>query len=177
VIQKAVIMDENAMKRAVARISYEIIERNKGTNDLCIIGVMSRDVHIAQRIADKLYELEGKRPDVGVLDITAFRDDKKHIPDSDSTNIPFDVRNKRVILVDDVIYTGRSSRAAIDAIMNRGRPQNIQLAVLIDRGHRELPMRADYIGKNVPTSKEEEVKVMVTELDGCDKVIIAEQEE
>lgn len=175
-IQKAVIMDENAMKRAVARISYEIIERNKGIDNLCIIGVMSRGVYIAGRIADKLFELEGRRPEVGILDITSFRDDEKHIPDSDNTDIPFDVINKRVVLVDDVIYTGRSSRAAIDAVMNRGRPQNIQLAVLVDRGHRELPMRADYIGKNVPTSKDEAVRVMVTELDGCDKVIIAEQE-
>lgn len=173
-VQKAVIMDENAIKRAIARISYEIIERNKGTENICIIGIMSRGVYLAGRIADKLNELEGRRPEVGVLDITSYRDDEKHIPDSDNTDITFDIKNKRVILVDDVIYTGRSCRAAIDAIMSRGRPQSIQLAVLVDRGHRELPIRADYIGKNVPTSKDECVKVKVAESDNIEQVIIVE---
>ncbi len=173
-VQKAVIMDENAIKRAIARISYEIVERNKGIDDISIIGIMSRGVHIANRIADKLNELEGRRPEVGTLDITSYRDDEKHISGSDNTNIQFSVKNKKVILVDDVIYTGRSSRAAIDAVMSRGRPQSIQLAVLVDRGHRELPMRADYIGKNVPTSREEAVKVMMTEADSIEQVIIVE---
>lgn len=172
--QKAVIMDENAMTRAVARISYEILERNKGAEDLCFIGIFSRGVHIAERIAAKLRELEGTFPDVGKLDITAYRDDEKHSDSSDKTDIPFDVKDKRVIIVDDVIFTGRSARAAIDAVMERGRPQNIQLAVLVDRGHRELPIRPDYVGKNVPTSKDEAVKVLMKEMDNIDRVVIFE---
>lgn len=170
--QKAAIMDENAMKRAVARITYEILERNKGAVDLCVIGIMSRGVPLAKRIADKIFELEGISVPVGILDITAHRDDEKMSSETDRTEIPFDIKNKRLILVDDVIYTGRSTRAAIDAIMERGRPQSVQLAVLIDRGHRELPIRADYVGKNLPTSKDEEVKVMMKESDDCDKVVI-----
>lgn len=172
--QKAVIMDENALSRAVARISYEILERNKGAEDLCFIGILSRGVHIAERIAAKLCELEGISPDVGILDITAYRDDEKHSDSVDRTDIPFDVRDKRVIIVDDVIFTGRSARAAIDAVMKRGRPKNIQLAALVDRGHRELPIRPDYVGKNVPTSLDEAVKVMMKEIDGSDKVVILE---
>lgn len=173
-IQKAVIMDENALTRAVNRISYEILERNKGAEQLCLIGVLSRGVHIANRIAKKISELEGVSLDVGILDITAYRDDEKNATDCDKTDIPFDVKDKRVILVDDVVFTGRSCRAAIDAVMKRGRPQNIQLAVLVDRGHRELPIRADYVGKNVPTSIGESVKVMMNEIDGCDMVVIVE---
>lgn len=172
--EKAVIMDENAVKRAIARISYEIIERNKGTDGLCIIAIMSGGTAIASRVAAKINELENASLEVGALDITSYRDDEKHVPDCDKTTINFDVRNKKVILVDDVIFTGRSSRAAIDAIMKRGRPQNIQLAVLVDRGHRELPIRPDYVGKNLPTSREESVKVMVKEIHGCDKVVILE---
>lgn len=172
--QKAIIMDESAMKRAIARITYEILERNKGAVDLCVVGILSRGIHLANRIADKIFELEGVCVKVGTLDITSYRDDGKCIPNSDNTHIDFDIKDKRVILVDDVIYTGRSTRAAIDAIMERGRPQSVQLAVLVDRGHRELPIRADYIGKNLPTSKDEAVKVMVSEADGCDKVIICE---
>lgn len=173
-VRKAVIMDENQIKRAVARISYEIDERNKGTDDLVLIGIMSRGVYIAKRIADKLRELEGYNENVGVLDITSFRDDDKNIPDSDKTDIPFDIQNKSVVLVDDVMFTGRSCRAAIDAVMSRGRPKNIQLAVLVDRGHRELPLRPDYVGKNVPTSLDESVRVMVREADGCDMAVIYE---
>lgn len=173
-VRKAVIMDENQIKRAVARISYEIDERNKGTDDLVLIGIMSRGVYIAKRIADKLNELEGYSGEVGVLDITSFRDDDKNIPDSDKTDIPFDIQNKSVVLVDDVMFTGRSCRAAIDAVMSRGRPKNIQLAVLVDRGHRELPLRPDYVGKNVPTSLDESVRVMVREADGCDMAVIYE---
>ncbi len=171
---KAVIMDENAMTRAVARISYEILERNKGAEGLCFIGILSRGICIAERIAAKLSELEGISPEVGRLDITAYRDDEKHSDSADRTDIPFDVKNKRVIIVDDVIFTGRSARAAIDAVMKRGRPRNIQLAVLVDRGHRELPIRPDYVGKNVPTSRGESVKVMMKETDGFDKVVIFE---
>lgn len=172
--RKAVIMDENSIKRAVARISYEIVERNKGTEGIVIIGIMSRGVPLAERIAAKLGEIEGYNDGVGVLDITSYRDDEKNIPDSDKTDIPFDVKNKRVILVDDVMFTGRSCRAAIEAVMSRGRPRSIQLAVLVDRGHRELPLRPDYVGKNVPTSREESVKVMLKESDGTDAVLILE---
>ncbi|MDD7428998.1 MAG: bifunctional pyr operon transcriptional regulator/uracil phosphoribosyltransferase PyrR [Oscillospiraceae bacterium] len=173
-VRKAVIMDENQIKRAVARISYEIAERNRGTENLVLIGIMSRGVYIAERIAAKLKELEDYAERVGVLDITSFRDDDKNIPDSDKTDIPFDIKDKSVVLVDDVMFTGRSCRAAIDAVMSRGRPKNIQLAVLVDRGHRELPLRPDYVGKNVPTSRDESVQVMVREIDGCDMAVILE---
>ena len=175
--QKAVIMDENAIRRAVTRISFEILERNKGAGGLCIIGIMSRGVHLADRISAKIYELEGVKVPVGNLDITKYRDDGKNSSADDKTILDFEIKNKKVILVDDVIYTGRSTRAAIDAIMGRGRPISVQLAVLIDRGHRELPIRADYIGKNLPTSKDEEVKVLMKEADGMDKVVILESRE
>ncbi len=171
--EKAVILDSNAMNRAIARISYEIIEKNKGVSDLCIIGIMSRGVELANRISDKIFEVEGVHVPTGYLDITLFRDDKMRDNDySDKSQIDFELKDKRIVLVDDVIYTGRSIRAAIDAIMSRERPRSISLAVLIDRGHRELPIRADYIGKNVPTSANEKVKVNVIERDGIDKVSI-----
>ena len=172
--EKAVIMDESSISRAITRISYEIIERNKGTENLCIIAIMSGGINIASRIAAKINESEKKNIEVGALDITSCRDDEKHVADMDKTSISFDIRNKKVILVDDVIFTGRSARAAIDAIMRRGRPQSIQLAVLVDRGHRELPIRPDYVGKNLPTSRDESVKVMVGEPHSCDKVVILE---
>lgn len=167
-------MDESSISRAITRISYEIIERNKGTENLCIIAIMSGGINIASRIAAKINESEKIAVEVGALDITSCRDDEKHIADMDKTSISFDIRNKKVILVDDVIFTGRSARAAIDAIMRRGRPQSIQLAVLVDRGHRELPIRPDYVGKNLPTSRDESVKVMVGEPHSCDKVVILE---
>ncbi|MBR5495799.1 MAG: bifunctional pyr operon transcriptional regulator/uracil phosphoribosyltransferase PyrR [Oscillospiraceae bacterium] len=171
--EKAVILDSNAMNRAIARISYEIIEKNKGVGDLCIIGIMSRGVELANRISDKIFEVEGVRVPTGYLDITLHRDDKMRDNDyCDKSQIDFEFKDKRIVLVDDVIYTGRSIRAAIDAIMSRERPKSISLAVLIDRGHRELPIRADYIGKNVPTSANEKVKVNVIERDGIDKVSI-----
>lgn len=172
--QKAVIMDENAMKRAIARITYEILERNKGAADVCLVGILSRGIFLAGRIAAKISELEGTAVPVGKLDITSYRDDEKYSPHVNGTQIDFDIQGMRVILVDDVIYTGRSTRAAIDAIMERGRPRSVQLAVLVDRGHRELPIRADYIGKNLPTSREEAVRVLMEESDGCDKVVICE---
>ncbi len=177
--QKAVIMDESNMRRAIARITYEILERNKGTSGLCIIGIFSRGVALAARIAAKIQELEGVEVPWGALDITPYRDDKdgSHKGASDKTDISFDVRDKRIVIVDDVFYTGRSTRAAIDAVMERGRPRNIQLAVLVDRGHRELPIRPDYVGKNLPTSREESVKVSVTEIDGTDCVAIYTSEE
>lgn len=170
--RKTIIMDENAMKRAVARITYEILERNKGAENLCLVGIYSRGVALAGRISAKINELENTDVPCGALDITPFRDDMKPVGDLDRTNIPFDIKDKRVVIVDDVLYTGRSTRAAIDALMERGRPQLIQLAVLIDRGHRELPIRPDYVGKNLPTSNEENVRVSVVEIDGQDNVSI-----
>ena len=163
--QKAVIMDENAMRRAVARITYEILERNRGAENLCIVGILSRGVVLAERIARKIYELEQVEVE--------FRDDR--IADATHTarsTIHFPVQDKRVVIVDDVLYTGRSCRAAIDAILAIGRPQCMQLAVLVDRGHRELPIRPDYIGKNVPTAQSETVQVSVQEIDGTDCVVI-----
>ncbi|MBR4362019.1 MAG: bifunctional pyr operon transcriptional regulator/uracil phosphoribosyltransferase PyrR [Ruminococcus sp.] len=170
--KKHTIMDDAAVGRAVARISYEIIERNKGTDDICIVGIISRGAPIGRRIADKLEELEHAKIPFGTLDITPYRDDVAEGTDAESSDIPFPVTDKNVIIVDDVIFTGRSVRAAIDAIIKRGRPRSIQLAVLIDRGHRELPIRPDYVGKNLPTSHNEVVKVSVTELDGFDSVAI-----
>ena len=166
-VQKAEIMDESSMARAVTRISFEMIERNKGTDSLCLIGLFSRGAVLAK--------IDGGEIPVGLLDITPFRDDKPRGGCPDNSEIPFDITDKRVVIVDDVIFTGRTARAAIDGIMSRGRPMLIQLAALVDRGHRELPIRADYIGKNLPTSREETVKVLVRELDGCDKVVIYTQ--
>lgn len=174
---RKVIMDENAMTRAIARISYEILERNKGAESLCFIGVLSRGAYLAKRISDKLGELEGVAPETGILDITDYRDDGRASRGEDRTDIPFDVRDKRVVIVDDVIFTGRSARAAMDAVTKCGRPRSIQLAALVDRGHRELPIRPDYVGKNVPTSRDEAVRVMVKEIDGSDMVVILEREE
>jgi pyrimidine operon attenuation protein/uracil phosphoribosyltransferase len=174
---KAEILDESAIARAVTRISFEIIERNKGTDNLCLIGLFSRGAVLAQRISDKIKSVEGNDIPVGLLDITPFRDDERRTGDADFSKISFDIADKRVIIVDDVIFTGRTARAAIDGLLSIGRPTVIQLAALIDRGHRELPIRADYIGKNLPTSREETVRVMVKELDGCDKVVIYGQAE
>lgn len=171
--KKAVIMDENAMQRAIARITYEILERNRGAEELCIVGILSRGVILAERIAQKIYELEQVKVDFGALDITPYRDDRTGETTAEAkTAIDFSVKDKRVIIVDDVLYTGRSCRAAIDAILALGRPQCMQLAVLVDRGHRELPIRPDYIGKNVPTAQTETVRVSVQELDDKDCVII-----
>lgn len=171
-----VIMDENAMTRAIARISYEILERNKGAEDLCFVGVLSRGAYLAKRIADKIRELEGTAPETGILDITAYRDDGRSAGE-DKTDISFDVKDKRIVIVDDVIFTGRSARAAMDAVTKRGRPKNIQLAALVDRGHRELPIRPDYVGKNVPTSRGEAVRVMMKEIDGNDTVVLVNKRE
>lgn len=169
---KTIIMDEKAIGRAIARISYEIIEHNKGIDELCIVGIITRGTELAQRIADKIFEVEGKRIPVGKLDITKFRDDIKPKNHKDCSSIDFDITNKKVVLVDDVMYTGRSVRAAIEGLMSHGRPKNIELAVLVDRGHREVPIRADFVGKNLPTSSDEQVKVMVKPFDEQELVCI-----
>jgi pyrimidine operon attenuation protein/uracil phosphoribosyltransferase len=171
---KTLIMDEQAMNRAIARITFEIIERNKGISSLCLLGVHRKGVIIAQRVKEKILELEQKEIDVGIIDTASFRDDLagKELPIRNFTAVNFDITDRKVILVDDVISTGRTIRAAIDAIMSLGRPKNIQLAVLIDRGHRELPIRPDFVGKNVPTSNSETVKVLLNEYDNENKVVI-----
>lgn len=171
---KAEILDEDAISRAITRISFEIIERNKGAENLCLVGLYSRGAVLAKRIAVKLAQNEGCEIPTGLLDITPFRDDGRRTEggEASKTKIDFDITGKRVVIIDDVIYTGRTARAAIDGLLSRGRPEVIQLAVLIDRGHRELPLRADYIGKNLPTSHGEKVRVRLSETDGCDKVVI-----
>ena len=169
------IMDEKAMQRALARIAHEIIEKNKGTEDVCLIGIRRRGVPIAKQLHSYIKEFEGVDLDFGEIDITWYRDDltKGNIdPMLNSYAIDFDIKDKIVIIVDDVIYTGRTARAALDLIMDIARPKRIQLAVLIDRGHRELPIRADYVGKNLPTSRHEIVKVMCPEFDGESKVML-----
>lgn len=165
-------MDDKAMQRAITRIAYEILEHNKGAENLCIVGIFSRGAVLGKRIAEKLSELEKTTVPFGAIDITPYRDDIIVVDHLDRTDISFEVKDKKVVIVDDVIFTGRSSRAAIDALIKRGRPQSIQLAVLVDRGHRELPIRPDYIGKNLPTARNEVVKVSVTERDGSDFVAI-----
>ncbi len=173
--EKALILDEKSMARAVTRISYEILERNKGAEGICLVGILSRGKDLAQRIAGRIGAVEGEPVPCGALDITRFRDDRsRETPAEDRTDIPFDITDKRIVLVDDVIYTGRTVRAAIDALFAIGRPQSIQLAALVDRGHRELPIRADYVGKNLPTSREEKVRVLMKETDGEDRVVILE---
>lgn len=174
--EKRIIMDKQAMQRVIARISYEVIERNKGVDDLCIIGILSRGAEIAERIKQKIYEVEKVSLDVGKLDITNFRDDKVSPKSVDKTEVNFSIHDKKILLVDDVIFTGRTVRAAIDAIMTIGRPKQIELAVLIDRGHRELPIRADFVGKNLPTSRDEKVRVCVEGIDGEENAAIIKEE-
>jgi len=174
---KANIMDAEELRRVLIRIAYEILERNKGTQDLVLIGIRRRGVPLAQRLQKIIEELEGVKVPLGSLDITLYRDDLTTLtvyPRVQRTEIPFDITDKKVILVDDVLFTGRTVRAALDALIDLGRPKNIQLAVIIDRGHRELPIRADYVGKNVPTSLKEEIAVQVQEIDGVDQVLIRE---
>lgn len=168
------VIDAVTMKRALTRITYEIIERNQGIEDLVIIGIKTRGIYIAQRIAQRLKQLESVDIPVGELDITLYRDDKKEMeePEINASSIPVDLEGKEVILVDDVLYTGRTIRAALDALMDYGRPQRISLAVLVDRGHRELPIRPDFIGKNIPTSLSEEIVVEMEEVDGKDRILI-----
>ena len=174
-IEKAQLMDEKAIGRSITRISHEIIERNRGTEDVVLVGIKTRGVPIASRICNKIDQIEGTKVNTGDIDITLYRDDLKKInvePVINGSYIDFDIDDKIVILVDDVLYTGRTVRAALDAIMDMGRPKAIQLAVLVDRGHRELPIRADYVGKNVPTSRSEIISVKLLEVDGEDSVTI-----
>ena len=176
-IEKAKLMDEKAIARAITRISHEIIEKNKGIEDVILIGIKTRGIPIANRIANRIEQIEGKKVSTGEMDITSYRDDLKKLqpdPIINGTNIKFDINEKTVVLVDDVLYTGRTVRSALNALMDVGRPKSIQLAVLVDRGHRELPIRADYVGKNVPTSKSEIISVKLIECDNEDSVSIEE---
>ncbi|MER2262787.1 MAG: bifunctional pyr operon transcriptional regulator/uracil phosphoribosyltransferase PyrR [Psychrobacillus sp.] len=177
--EKASILDEQAISRALTRIAHEIIERNKGIEECILVGIKTRGTFLAQRLAERITKIEGKPIKTGELDITLYRDDlsiksASNEPLVQQVDITHDVTNKKVILVDDVLFTGRTVRAAMDAVMDIGRPSQIQLAVLIDRGHRELPIRADYVGKNIPTSSSEKIVVKVTETDKIDAVTIFE---
>lgn len=172
------IMDKDGIRRAVSRISHEIVEKNKGTKDLILIGIRTRGVPLAERIREKILEIENINLPLGLLDITLYRDDLSTIgvqPVVHETKVSFSIEGKTVILIDDVLFTGRTVRAALDAIIDLGRPQKIQLAVLVDRGHRELPIRADYVGKNVPTSSKEIISVCLEEVDGNEEVILLEK--
>ena len=176
--EKAAILDKEAITRALTRIAHEILEKNKGTRDLCLIGIRNRGAYLAKRLAAAIEKIDNAPLSVGILDITLYRDDLTLIaakPLVRKTEIDFDISDKSVVLVDDVLYTGRTIRAALDALVDFGRPKSIQLAVLIDRGHRELPIRADFVGKNIPTSQNETVDVRLEETDGCDEVVIVEK--
>lgn len=169
------IMDEISMDRALTRIAHEILERNCGVDALALIGILRRGVPLAKRIADRIQSIEGTGVPVGVLDITFYRDDLSLLSDQPvvrGSAVPFDVSGRTLVLVDDVLFTGRTARAAMDAVMDIGRPARIQLAVLVDRGHRELPVHADFVGKNVPTARQERIFVRVRELDGREEVSI-----
>ena len=173
--EKAKLLDAEAIRRALVRMAHEILERNKGGAQLALIGIRSRGELLAKRLAVELEAIEHAQVPVGALDITLYRDDLSHLahnPIVQATEIPFDIADLRLVLVDDVLFTGRTIRAALDALVDLGRPTVIQLAVLIDRGHRELPIRADYVGKNVPTSLREQIAVHLTEMDGTDEVLM-----
>jgi pyrimidine operon attenuation protein/uracil phosphoribosyltransferase len=175
----AKLMDEVDMGRALLRLSHEIVEKNKEIKDLALIGIHRRGISLSQRISKLIEEITGERIPTGSLDITLYRDDLSRIayqPIVRNTDVPFPIDDKKIILVDDVLYTGRTIRAAIDALLDFGRPKRIELAVLVDRGHRELPIRADYVGKNIPTSSEEMVEVRVKELDGRDEVLLLKKD-
>ena len=175
---KARVLDADAIRRAVTRIAHEIVERNHGVETLMLVGIRTRGAHLAGRLAAAIEQIEGMRPPVGALDITLYRDDLSSAsphPIVRETDLPGDIAGKRIVLVDDVLFTGRSIRAAMDALIDFGRPQQIQLAVLVDRGHRELPIRPDYVGKNLPTAVTESVEVHLTESEGTDEVLLEEQ--
>jgi pyrimidine operon attenuation protein/uracil phosphoribosyltransferase len=178
VYYKAVLLDRDSIRRAVKRIAHEIVERNGGVENLVVVGIQRRGVPLARRIADYIAQMEERTIPVGALDITLYRDDFQTVlkhPQVGKTEIKEDITDKIVILVDDVLFTGRTIRAALDELIDFGRPRRIQLAVLVDRGHRELPIKADYVGKNVPTSENELVEVHLEEIDGDDEVLLAEK--
>lgn len=177
---KSTLMDQEGMDRALTRIAHEILEKNRTTDNLVLVGIQRRGVPLANILADKIEQIEGQRPLEGMLDITFYRDDLSLLtehPIVHSTNLPFDVNGKTIVLVDDVLFTGRTSRAAIEALFDMGRASSIQLAVMIDRGHRELPLRPDFVGKNVPTSRREFIKVSVQKVDGRNAVELGEWKE
>lgn len=178
--EKTNILDKDAIDRALERMAHEILEKNRLIEEIAVIGIKNRGAYLGMRLADKIQNIAGTRPPVGALDITLYRDDLTQVseqPVVHATEIPFDIERKKIILVDDVLYTGRTVRCALDALIDYGRPGQIQLAVLIDRGHRELPIRADYVGKNVPTSLKEVIEVKLSETDGKDEVVICEKVE
>ena len=167
------LLEEGEIRRAVTRIAHEILERNKGAADIVFVGIAARGDDLARRLAEEIRRIESAEVPVGVLDITFYRDDiglRGEAPEVHETRIPFDIGGKTVVLVDDVLYTGRTIRSALDALVDFGRPRAVQLAVLVDRGHRELPIRADYVGKNVPTRADDLIRVLTTETDGSDAV-------
>jgi pyrimidine operon attenuation protein / uracil phosphoribosyltransferase len=178
--KSAVVMDADRISRTLTRIAHEIVERNKGVEDLALVGVRTRGVHIARRLARTLREITKNDIPTGALDITLYRDDLMRFavgpqPVVRRTEIPFSIDDKKILLVDDVLYTGRTTRAALDALIDFGRPKAIQLIVLVDRGHRELPIKADYVGKNLPTNPEESVRVRLQETDGQDEVVLQQE--
>jgi pyrimidine operon attenuation protein / uracil phosphoribosyltransferase len=175
---RTAVLDAAGIRRAVTRIAHEILERNRGAEGLALVGIAARGDDLARRLAGEIARIEGVEPPVGVLDITFYRDDiglRAEAPEVHETRIPFDVSERTVVLVDDVLYTGRTIRAAMDALMDLGRPRAIQLAALVDRGHRELPIRADFVGKNIPTRADELVRVLLEEVDGADAVEVGEE--
>jgi pyrimidine operon attenuation protein/uracil phosphoribosyltransferase len=176
--KSTLIMDAKTIERALTRIAHEIVEKNRGAENMAVIGIQNRGAYLAERIAKLIEKIEGVKIPVGLMDITLYRDDvqtKLEQPVVQKTEIMFDVKEKAIILVDDVLYTGRTVRAALDQIIDFGRPRHIHLAVLVDRGHRELPIRADYVGKNIPTAKDDRVKVKIKEVDGEDSVSVVKQ--
>ena len=169
------VMDKEGMKRILRRVSHEIVEKNQGVDNLAVIGIKSRGAFLAERIAENLEKIEGKKVPVGAIDITLYRDDLTEVaeqPVVHSTEVGFDITGMKIVLVDDVLFTGRTVRCALDELIDFGRPANIQLAVLIDRGHRELPIRPDYVGKNLPTGREESIEVRIEEIDGDEEVVL-----
>ncbi|GIN57576.1 bifunctional pyr operon transcriptional regulator/uracil phosphoribosyltransferase PyrR [Lederbergia ruris] len=176
-MEKTLVLDEKAIQRALTRIAHEILERNKGIEECILVGIKTRGIHLAERLAKRIEQIEGQIIPVGELDITLYRDDLSYKtadaePEVRGSELPVEITNKKVIVVDDVLYTGRTVRAAMDALVDFGRAASIQLAVLVDRGHRELPIRADFIGKNIPTSRQEKIVVELVESDGIDQVNI-----
>lgn len=177
---KAEILNSRDIQRIITRLAHEILEKNRGVENLVIIGIRTRGAYLAERISRKIPEIENTAVPTGFLDVTLYRDDfrtRLKQPSVEVTNIPFGIDGKNVVLVDDVLYTGRTVRAALDALMDFGRPARIDLAILVDRGHRELPIRPDFVGKNIPTSLGEEVQVMLAEVDGEDKVLLIEHQD